>query len=50
MQTIIRHVIRASKDKLSREAGQFGLYGCDFLLDENFRIWLLEINDNPGVG
>ncbi|CAF0896827.1 unnamed protein product [Rotaria sordida] len=50
MQTIIRHVIRASKDKLARGAGQFGFFGCDFLLDENFRIWLLEINDNPGVG
>ncbi|CAF1241866.1 unnamed protein product [Adineta ricciae] len=50
MQTIIRHVIRASKDQLAREAGQFGFFGCDFLLDENFRIWLLEINDNPGVG
>ncbi|CAF2162437.1 unnamed protein product [Rotaria magnacalcarata] len=50
MQTIIRHVVRASKHKLAREAGQFGLFGCDFLLDENFRIWLLEINDNPGVG
>ncbi|CAF0813875.1 unnamed protein product [Rotaria sp. Silwood1] len=50
MQTIIRHVVRASKDKLAREAGQFGFFGCDFLLDENFRIWLLEINDNPGVG
>ncbi|CAF1376980.1 unnamed protein product [Adineta steineri] len=50
MHTIIRHVIRASKDKLTRGAGQFGFFGCDFLLDENFRIWLLEINDNPGVG
>ncbi|CAF5160450.1 unnamed protein product, partial [Rotaria magnacalcarata] len=37
MQTIIRHVVRASKHKLAREAGQFGLFGCDFLLDENFR-------------
>ncbi|CAF2494573.1 unnamed protein product [Rotaria sp. Silwood2] len=50
MQTIIRHVVRASKDKLARGAGQFGFFGCDFLLDENFRIWLLEVNDNPGVG
>ena len=50
MQTIIRQVVRASKDKLERAAGQFGLFGCDFLLDENFRVWLLEINDNPGVG
>lgn len=50
MHTIIRQVIRASKDKLERTAGHFGLFGCDFLLDENFRLWLLEVNDNPGVG
>lgn len=50
MHTIIRQVVRASKDKLERIAGQFGLFGCDFLLDENFRLWLLEVNDNPGVG
>ncbi|CAF0886163.1 unnamed protein product, partial [Didymodactylos carnosus] len=50
MQSIIRHVIRASKDKLTCTPGFFGIYGCDFLLDENFRIWLLEVNDNPGVG
>lgn len=50
MKTIIRQVVRASKSKLERVAGQFGLFGCDFLLDENFRVWLLEVNDNPGVG
>jgi tubulin--tyrosine ligase like protein 10 len=50
MQAIIRHVIRASQSKLTRCAGHFGLFGCDFLLDENFRVWLLEVNDNPGVG
>ncbi|UJR23720.1 hypothetical protein I4U23_026700 [Adineta vaga] len=50
MHTIIRQVIRASKNKLERIAGHFGLFGCDFLLDENFRLWLLEVNDNPGVG
>ncbi|CAF1272039.1 unnamed protein product [Didymodactylos carnosus] len=50
MQSIIRHVIRASRHRLTCTPGFFGIYGCDFLLDENFRIWLLEINDNPGVG
>ncbi|CAF4352338.1 unnamed protein product, partial [Adineta steineri] len=45
-----RQVVRASKHKLERIAGHFGLFGCDFLLDESFRLWLLEVNDNPGVG
>lgn len=30
--------------------GCFELFGFDFLLDEDFRIWLLEINTNPFLG
>lgn len=28
----------------------FELFGFDFLFDEDFRIWLLEINTNPYLG
>jgi hypothetical protein len=28
----------------------FELFGFDFLLDEDFRLWLLEINTNPFLG
>jgi hypothetical protein len=28
----------------------FELFGFDFLLDEEFRLWLLEINTNPFLG
>lgn len=28
----------------------FELFGFDFLLDEDFRIWLIEINSNPYLG
>ena len=28
----------------------FELFGFDFLLDEDFRIWLIEVNHNPFLG
>jgi Tubulin-tyrosine ligase family len=28
----------------------FELFGFDFLLDEDFRVWLIEINTNPYLG
>lgn len=28
----------------------FELYGFDFIVDEEYRIWLLEINYNPFLG
>jgi hypothetical protein len=28
----------------------FELFGLDFLLDEDFRTWLIEINTNPYLG
>lgn len=28
----------------------FELFGFDFLIDEDFRIWLLEVNTNPYLG
>lgn len=27
----------------------FEMLGYDFILDEDFRIWLLEVNQNPGL-
>ena len=28
----------------------FELFGFDFLLDEDFRVWLIEVNYNPFLG
>jgi hypothetical protein len=34
----------------NRRKDVFELFGFDFLLDEDFRIWLIECNTNPYLG
>ncbi|CAF1651381.1 unnamed protein product, partial [Adineta ricciae] len=32
-----------------RRVGCFGLYGYDFMIDENMKVWLIEVNVNPAL-
>ena len=41
----VRHKINPNRIK-----NQFELFGFDFLIDEDFRVWLIEINTNPFLG
>ena len=29
---------------------QFELFGFDFMIDEDFNVWLIEVNTNPALG
>ncbi|NXI58286.1 TTL10 polyglycylase, partial [Chloroceryle aenea] len=49
MQQIMLQSFLAAKPKLDRKLGYFDLIGCDFLIDENFKVWLLEMNANPAL-
>ncbi|KAM6216866.1 inactive polyglycylase TTLL10 [Rhynchocyon petersi] len=49
MQQIMTHCFLAVKSKLDCKLGYFDLIGCDFLIDENFKVWLLEMNSNPAL-
>ncbi|NP_083540.1 protein polyglycylase TTLL10 isoform 1 [Mus musculus] len=49
MQQIMSHCFLAVKSKLECKLGYFDLIGCDFLIDENFKVWLLEMNANPAL-
>jgi hypothetical protein len=43
------NVIHSVRNKLKRKTGFFGLYGYDFMIDENMKAWLIEINVNPAI-
>ncbi|XP_045402538.1 inactive polyglycylase TTLL10 [Lemur catta] len=49
MQQIMAQCFLAVKSKLECKLGYFDLIGCDFLIDENFKVWLLEMNSNPAL-
>ena len=48
---IIDSVI-SQKDELNKQnwPNAFELFGFDFLIDEDFRTWILEVNTNPFLG
>ena len=52
MQDLIIDTFCAIKHELNpnRRKGCFELFGYDFIIDEDFRVWLLEVNNNPYLG
>ncbi|XP_077167321.1 inactive polyglycylase TTLL10 [Paroedura picta] len=49
MKEIMLQCFLAVKSKLDCKLGYFDLIGCDFLIDEDFKVWLLEMNANPAL-
>lgn len=49
MQQIMTQCFFAVKSKLDCRLGFFDLIGCDFMIDEDFKVWLLEMNCNPAL-
>lgn len=52
MKDLIIDTMLSVKDKLNpnKREGCFELFGFDFLVDEDFRVWLIEVNTNPYLG
>jgi len=52
MKDIVIDTFLAVKNRTNpnRRRNHFELFGYDFLIDEDFRVWLIEVNTNPYLG
>lgn len=51
MKDIVIDTFLSIKKQLNnRRENSFELLGYDFLIDEDFRVWLIEVNSNPYIG
>ena len=52
MKFLIQVSFKAVGDKLLKKENVlcFEIFGYDFILDNDFKPWILEINNNPGLG
>lgn len=48
LKTIVVEVLRAVEDQLKPRAQSFEVFGFDLMVDEDMRMWLLEVNLSPG--
>lgn len=49
MKKIIVGIMLSNQDYLKYSKNRFGFYCCDFILDNNFRPWLIKINNSPDL-
>ena len=49
MKTLAHTIFKSAQTSLVPKIGLFDLYGLDFMLDESFNVWLLEVNTNPAL-
>merc|ERR1740121_1393927 len=49
IRSLMADTIRAAEEKLNPRAidNCFEVFGFDFMVDANFRVWLIEVNSNP---
>jgi len=51
MKAIATNCVKATYMKLDpiKREHTFEIFGLDFMIDENFKVWLIEVNTNPDI-
>ena len=50
IKKIMSHIFTAVQNRLVSKLGYFQLFGLDFLIDDDMRVYLIEVNRTPGLG
>lgn len=46
---IMLHLIRMNYNRLLKHPRVFEIFGVDFMMDSEMRLWLIEVNTDPGI-
>ena len=49
MQNAVIHSLESVQDMFECKQGCFELFGYDFMIDDDFNTWLIEINSSPAM-
>ncbi len=49
MERIVRLSLQSAQDRVTQRDGSFEIFGYDFMLDEDLKLWLIEINASPAI-
>ena len=49
LKEIMIHSLRMSQHVFLKKSQTFELFGCDFVLDKDLKVWLIEINTTPAI-
>ena len=48
MKAII-HILRSTQHTITRATNTYQLWGMDFIMDDNLKLWFIEANPRPGI-
>lgn len=49
IKTVIINTLESVQDSFEYKKGCFELYGFDIMIDEEFNVWLIEVNSSPAM-